>query len=83
MNRYLSILIEAIVVGLITIIVGYIAGYIIHNIYPTDFLPNICKTWNKYNVMEKTLFLTGFLIHLICEFAGINKWYCINGAACM
>ena len=28
------------------------------------------------------LFSTGVLIHLLCEFTGVNAWYCINGNAC-
>jgi len=29
--------------------------------------------------MEISLFLTGFLVHIFCEYSGINKWYCKNG----
>ena len=53
-----------------------------HKMYPIDFLPEICRSWNKYHVMEKTLFLTGFLIHIISQLTGINHWYCRNGIAC-
>jgi hypothetical protein len=28
------------------------------------------------------LFLTGALVHIICEIVGLNKWYCKNGSAC-
>jgi len=28
------------------------------------------------------LFITGFVIHIICEISGINKYYCKNGNAC-
>lgn len=28
------------------------------------------------------VFLSGFLVHIICEIFGINKWYCTHGAAC-
>lgn len=74
---------EAVIVGIMTVLIGYISGYIVHQIYPTNFLPNVCSTWNKYYVMEKTLFLTGVLVHLICELTGINNWYCKNGNACL
>ena len=29
------------------------------------------------------LFLTGFLLHLLFEVTGVNRWYCKNGAACI
>ena len=28
------------------------------------------------------VFLTGFIGHLLFEFFGANKWYCIHGKAC-
>ncbi len=28
------------------------------------------------------VFLAGFLVHLVREFSGINRWYCTNGNAC-
>tara|TARA_B100001094_G_C18184044_1_gene802633 strand:- start:142 stop:501 length:360 start_codon:yes stop_codon:yes gene_type:complete len=27
-------------------------------------------------------FLLGFILHIICELTGVNKWYCRNGNAC-
>ena len=77
-----QLLLEAVVVGIITVIVGNIVGFIIGKSLSVD-LPAVCKDWNKYYTMEISLFLTGFLIHLICEFSGINKWYCKNGFACL
>ena len=29
-----------------------------------------------------TVFLTGFISHLIFEYMGANKWYCKYGRAC-
>ena len=28
------------------------------------------------------VFLAGFLVHILCEFSGINRWYCTHGNAC-
>ena len=28
------------------------------------------------------VFMSGVLVHLICEFMGFNSWYCRNGFAC-
>jgi ABC-type arginine/histidine transport system permease subunit len=27
-------------------------------------------------------FIMGAFFHIACELSGINKWYCMNGAAC-
>jgi hypothetical protein len=77
----MKLLIESIFVGIATVIMGSIVGYIVGKSSSMD-LPKICKKWNKNHVMEKTLFLTGVLIHLICECIGVNRWYCKNGNAC-
>lgn len=83
MHRLLQVLVEAIVVGVMTIIVGYAAGWLVQQVSPVNGLSEACKEWNKNYVMEKTLFVTGFLIHLLCEVSGINGWYCKNGSACL
>ena len=81
-----NLLIEALWVGLaITLIgavVGYGVGYFMRVFLPTTKLPVVCKRWNRYHVMEISLFLTGFLGHLLFEMAGLNRWYCKYGRAC-
>lgn len=77
----IKLLIEAIIVGIITVICGLAAGYIVSRIEPSES-PKECKEWNKNHVMEKSLFLAGIFIHLSCEFLQINKYYCKNGLAC-
>lgn len=68
---------EAIIVGFLTVFVGTLIGKIFKSNVPSQ-----CKNWNKHYVMEKSLFLTGFFIHIICEYFGINKFYCKYGSAC-
>lgn len=82
MSSYTKLIIEAIFVGVITVLVGYVAGYIVGRFEGRD-LPQECKNWNQNYVMEKSLFLTGFIVHVLCEMSGINKWYCTNGNACL
>lgn len=76
-----QVFVEAFIVGLLTILFGNIAGLITSQIFKID-LPKECEDWNKFYVMEISLFLTGFLVYLFAEFFGIHKWYCKNGFAC-
>lgn len=67
-----KLLIEALAVGLVVVFLGLV-------------IMNFIKTqsWAKDYPLEITFFLTGILTHLLCEFTGINKWYCTNGNACL
>ncbi len=80
----MQLIVEAFVVGVLVVIFGIIAGFITRKMYLTSFtttLPDVCRDYNKYHIMEVTLFLTGFLLHLFCELSGINRWYVANGVA--
>jgi len=77
-----DLIVEAVVVGVMTVIFGNIIGILIGPLFKV-YLPKVCSTWNKFYTMEISLFFTGVFIHLFCEFSGINKWYCKNGFACM
>ena len=79
-NKTLRLIIEAIAVGIITVVVGYIITWIISNV--NDEAKSVNKEWNKNHIMELALFLTGACVHLLCEVSGINSWYCENGLAC-
>ncbi len=81
MNYLLKLFIEATVVGIGLIVVGTLIAYAVRNFYPKPVLPKSCASYNKYYVMEFTLFLTGFVFHLMCEAFGINHWYLTNSAA--
>ena len=77
---------EAIVVGIILVITGNIASYLVRNVMPNpiaDEHREACKVWNKYYSMEITLFLAGVIAHFGLELIGVNKWYCQNGIACL
>jgi len=64
----MELLIEALVVGIVMVIVGLVVR-------------NYTKQLKMYP-LEMTLFLTGVFAHLLFEFTGFNKWYCVNGVAC-
>lgn len=67
MNKLIILLIKALIIGILTVIVGSIIGYVMSNTKGTNDLPNECKSWNKNYVMEKSLFLTGFVTYLLCQ----------------
>jgi len=73
--------IEAIVVGIIIVIIGSFIGWALPAAFRVE-LPQECKDWNKKYAMQVSLFFTGFLAHCLFELAGTNKWYCKNGYAC-
>lgn len=77
----MKLLIEALVVGIATVLVGSVVGIVVGKMMGSD-LPSVCKDWNKKHAMEISLFLTGSTLHLLFEFMGANKWYCKNGVAC-
>jgi hypothetical protein len=62
---------EAIVIGIITFIIGKIS-----------FNMTLNKNNDKDNEnkqpygLDLTFFVTGFLLHFVIEIIGLNKWYC-------
>ena len=81
LSFWIMLLVEALVVGVITVIIGLIVGAFVAPGLSVK-LPDVCESWNEKHVMEISLFLTGFLAHIFFEFTGANKWYCRNGVAC-
>ena len=76
MSYVQSIIIEGIAVGIGVILVGTLISYLIAIMRNknTKFLKN---PW-----MIVGLFLTGFILHVGLDVAGLNKWYCKNCAGC-
>jgi hypothetical protein len=64
-----ELLIEASVIGILTVLVGLLAGWIAKSIVGVG---RNCEGWNDTHVMELSLFLTGFLLHAGFEVAGLN-----------
>jgi hypothetical protein len=74
----MNVFIEALSVGLLTSIIGFI----ISTLFMIPQKRFNFKTYTFWPWILLSYFITGFLIHLICQFSGINKWYCKNGNAC-
>ena len=68
--------------GILSVIVGTIIGFVIGKLFSSN-LPDICKGWNKYYVMELSLFLTGALVHILFESFGLGKIYSMGGNSCL
>lgn len=78
-NNTVRVIKEATFVGILTALIGYVASAIVKPYFKVD-LPEICKSWNKKYLMEMSLFVTGFLLHIFLEFTGMNKTYALYRA---
>ena len=74
--------VEAIVVGIGLVLITLIVVALYRKVAPAlglhVELPTVCAEYNKYHAMEVTLFISGALFHILCEWSGINEWYCRN-----
>ena len=60
----MNLFVEAIIAGLVILIVGSIVGFVLSKLTVSD-LPPVCKDWNKNLIMETSLFLTNkFIIYI-------------------
>jgi hypothetical protein len=76
----MQFLLEVLSVGVLTAIIGFICSTALMYAFTDNF------SFEKYHFWWQVLlsyFLTGCLIHIICQVSGINKWYCENGVACV
>jgi len=71
--------IEASAVGIITGIIGFAVLFITYKLASDNLFD---KNRKELYIIVGSLVITGILIHLICEYSGINHWYCVNGNAC-
>lgn len=66
----MKLLTEAIVLGIVIVMIGSIISFVISKFFKND-LPPVCKDWNKNYVMEISLFLTGFVTHFVYKLVGL------------
>lgn len=69
-----QLFIEASIVGILNLVIGFIISYI--------SMGDKAKTFNHWTGVLVSFFITGFIIHLVCEITGLNKKYCKHGNAC-
>ena len=70
MNNLSSLTLEAISVGILTLIIGNVVFYL-----STD-KSKINEIKKYYTNINMTLFIIGFIIHFLLEIIGLNDWYC-------
>ena len=74
-----KIILESIIIGIITSILGSIVIKTltkVNSIEKNDCLNSFIGKYKKTYMLELSLFFTGILIHLLLEYIGLNKWYC-------
>ncbi len=76
-------LLEAFLIGIMTLIIGLILGYTNGYLMDIDLKKELEEKPKKTLWITITLFSLGFILHLMCEITGLNKMYCDYGYACV
>lgn len=71
-------LFEAGLVGIVLVLATYVSVFLTKRVVPSPE-----DNFNKYRVMEISIFVAGVLTHIFFEKVGINKAYCTSGHACV
>lgn len=77
-----QLVVEATIVGLATILIGVC----VQELLKKTTLKVNCETpcdWNKNYIKEISLFITGFMLHVLFEIMGANSWYVKHGSAAL
>lgn len=61
-------LLQAVIFGLLIILLGYVGGFLARFITVIPPIPHECKNWNQNNTMEWSLFITGFISYLLLKY---------------
>jgi hypothetical protein len=77
-----QLIIEATIVGLATILVGVCIQELLKKTSLKVQCDSPCD-WNKNYIKEISLFITGFMLHIVFEIMGANNWYVKNGSAAL
>jgi O-antigen/teichoic acid export membrane protein len=75
----MNFLYEILAVGVATAIIGFVISTLLMYVFVKDFSTKKYHFWWQVIL---SYFITGCLVHVLCQITGINKWYCKNGVAC-
>ncbi len=70
----MNILFDALCVGIVTAIIGLLVSYCIMYMIDANSVKNFDHWWS----ICASFFITGFLIEILGDITGINKWYCTH-----
>ena len=67
---------QAVLFGIVTILLGLLISLVMSSVFPslTPKLPAECEIWDKYYVMEITLFFTGFMLRYVLSNQHFSKY---------
>jgi hypothetical protein len=74
----MQVILEALSVGVSALLMGLLLHVILGHHALHSSSPNMKEEMIRLSIL---LFLTGFSIHLVYEYVGLNKWYCKYGNA--
>ena len=76
MNNLTTTILEAIGIGILTLIIGRVMFYSAVDKSKREEV----ETYDHN--LSLTLFMIGFVLHLLMEYGGLNKLYCNKECAC-
>ena len=71
MNEKLIFVLTILLGGVTSVLFGTLIGFVVGYTIPSQ-VPEECKNWNHYYVMELSLFLTGISTALVTKFLSLN-----------
>ncbi|CAM9098084.1 unnamed protein product [Ectocarpus sp. 12 AP-2014] len=69
---------EAVLVGVALILATYVSTAVTKKVVSSP-----SENFNKYHIMEISIFVAGVMTHVFFEKVGLNKAYCTSGHACL
>lgn len=61
-------IIISIIAGILSVLFGYVSNFIVEKTHLSRVPPE-CADWNKDHIMEKSLFINGFMVSIFMLYA--------------